>query len=90
LAGAFDADRKLLADRGYSLDLDLSRPGHVRAVVRKDGDATKVEWAHDSSWRFLPTVRDECVGYVLHPVDLAIKKVLALAGRGEPRDVLDR
>lgn len=89
VAQAFDADRELLAARGYSLDLDLSRPGYVRAVVRKDGNATKVEWAHDSSWRFLPTVRDTRVGYLLHPVDLAINKVLALAGRNEPRDVLD-
>jgi hypothetical protein len=58
-------------------------------VVRKGGDATKVEWARDSAWRFMPTVRDERVGFVLHPVDLAVKKVLALAGRDEPRDVLD-
>ena len=37
----------------------------------------------------MPTVRDDRVGFVLHPVDLAVNKVLALAGRDEPRDVLD-
>jgi hypothetical protein len=37
----------------------------------------------------MPTVRDSRVGFVLHPVDLAVNKVLALAGRDEPRDVLD-
>ena len=55
----------------------------------KDGHATKVEWARDSAWRFMPTVRDARVGFILHPVDLAVNKVLALAGRDEPRDVLD-
>lgn len=50
---------------------------------------TKVEWAHDSTWRFLPTLRHEVVGYTLHPIDLAINKLLALAGRDEPRDFLD-
>ena len=86
---AFSADRRLLESSGYSIDVDLNQPGFVRAIVRKDGHATKVEWARDSAWRFMPTVRDVRVGFVLHPVDLAVNKVLALAGRDEPRDVLD-
>jgi hypothetical protein len=74
---------------GYSTDVELNQPGYIRAIVRKHADATKVEWARDSAWRFMPTVRDDRVGFVLHPVDLAVNKVLALAGRDEPRDVLD-
>ena len=89
VAEAFRADRKLLDAAGYSLDVDLHQPGFVRAIVRKKGDATRVEWARDSAWRFMPTVRDDRVGFLLHPVDLAVNKVLALAGRDEPRDVLD-
>jgi hypothetical protein len=89
VAEAFAADGRLLETSGYSLDVELNQPGYIRAIVRKDGDATKVEWARDSAWRFMPTVRDERVGFVLHPVDLAVNKVLALAGRDEPRDVLD-
>ena len=89
VAEAFSADRTLLEKGGYSIDVDLNQPGFVRAIVRKDGHATKVEWARDSAWRFMPTVRDDRVGFVLHPVDLAVNKVLALAGRNEPRDVLD-
>lgn len=89
VAEAFIADRELLETSGYAVDVDLNQPGYVRAVVQKDGNATKIEWARDSSWRFMPTVRDERVGFLLHPVDLAINKVLALAGRDEPRDVLD-
>jgi hypothetical protein len=72
-----------------SVEVDLQQPGYVRAVVRRDEDATKVEWARDSSWRFMPTVKDDRVGFLLHPVDLAVNKVLALAGRDEPRDVID-
>jgi len=89
VAEAFVADRRLLEAGGYTLDVDLSQLGYVRAIVRRDGQATKVEWAHDSAWRFMPTVRDDRVGFVLHPVDLAVNKVLALAGRDETRDVVD-
>jgi len=89
VAEAFSADRELLEKSGYTVDVDLNQPGYVRSVVRKEEQATKVEWARDSDWRFMPTVRDERVGYRLHPVDLAVNKVLTLAGRDEPRDVLD-
>lgn len=89
VAQAFAADRGLLERNGYSLEIDLNQPGYIRAVVRRDDAATKVEWARDSAWRFMPTVRDERVGFVLHPVDLAVNKTLTLAGRDEPRDVLD-
>jgi hypothetical protein len=37
----------------------------------------------------MPTIRDERVGFILHPADLAVNKILALAGRDEPRDVVD-
>ena len=67
----------------------LNQPGYIRAVVARDDGSTKVDWAHDSAWRFLPPVRDANVGYVLHPVDLALNKLLALVGRDEARDFLD-
>jgi hypothetical protein len=89
VSAAFEADQGLLLSHGYSIDVDLSQPGYVRAIVRRGDQATKVEWARDSDWRFMPTVRDERVGWVLHPVDLAVNKVLTLAGRDEARDVLD-
>ena len=89
VAEAFEADRRLLEEHGYGLRIDLQQPGYVRSVVGQGEQATKVEWSHDSSWRFMPTVRDDRVGFVLHPIDLAVNKVLALAGRDEPRDLLD-
>jgi hypothetical protein len=89
VASAFAADRDRLERAGYVVDVELSLPGFVRAVVRRDADATRVDWAHDSAWRFMPLVRDELGGLLLHPVDLAVNKVLALAGRDEPRDFVD-
>ncbi len=34
-------------------------------------------------------MRDDTFGYVLHPVDLAMNKVMAAAGRREVRDLVD-
>ena len=89
VASAYASDRATLVETGCSVEPELSQPGYVRAVVRRGSEVTKVEWAYDSSWRFLPTIRSDVFGYQLHPVDLAINKVLALAGRDEPRDLLD-
>lgn len=89
VATAFDADQKLLLAHGYTVEVEISQPGYVRAIVRKPKHATKIEWAFDSSWRFMPVQRSDQFGYVLHPIDLATSKLLALAGRDEPRDVLD-
>lgn len=89
VAEAFAADTALLEDAGYTVEVELNQPGYVRAIVTRNEQATKVEWARDSAWRFMPTVRDERVGFLLHPVDLAVNKTLALAGRDEARDLLD-
>ncbi|MBI4420476.1 MAG: hypothetical protein HY560_06590 [Gemmatimonadetes bacterium] len=89
VASAFAVDRNRLQQAGYRLEVELSLPGFVRALVSRDTDATRVDWAHDSAWRFLPLVRDSLGGLLLHPVDLAVNKVLAVAGRDEPRDFVD-
>lgn len=89
VASAFVADRTRLEQAGYAIDVQISLPGFVRAVVRQGPDATRVDWAHDSAWRFMPLVRDPLGGLLLHPVDLAINKALAVAGRDEARDFVD-
>jgi len=89
VASAFEEDRLLLEEKGYEVSVGITQPGYIRAVVRRDREASKVEWAHDSAWRFMPVVQSDEVGYRLHPIDLAINKVLALAGRDEPRDLID-
>lgn len=89
VASAFAQDKRVLEERGYSVDPELALPGFVRAAVSRDASSTRIDWAHDSAWRFMPLVRDELGGLLLHPVDLAINKVLALAGRDEARDFVD-
>ena len=89
VASAFAHDRAVLDRAGYAIDVELVLPGLVRAAVRRGEDATRVDWAHDSAWRFMPLVRDALGGWLLHPIDLAINKVLALAGRDEARDFVD-
>lgn len=89
VASAFTADRALLEQEGYGVDVSIERPGFVRAIVRSGSESTKIEWVHDTAWRFLPPVKNDLAGYCLHPIDLAINKLLALVGRDEPRDFLD-
>jgi hypothetical protein len=89
VARAFAADRARLEAAGYVVELESSLPGFVHTTVHRNADATRVDWAHDSAWRFMPLVRDPLGGLLLHPVDLAINKVLTLAGRDEPRDFVD-
>lgn len=89
VASAFAADHATLVANGYAVETEISQPGHIRAIVRQGATATKIEWAQDSAWRFMPVMRSDEFGYQLHPIDLAANKVLALAGRDEPRDLLD-
>jgi hypothetical protein len=89
VAVAVRDDTRLLEQSGYQIEVLMQQPGFARAIVRKGEESTKVEWAHDSAWRFLPTVRSERSGFQLSGIDLAINKLLALVGRDEPRDYLD-
>jgi hypothetical protein len=89
VAKAFKDDQDTLTRAGIAVETDISQPGYIRAVVRRADQATKIEWAHDSAWRFMPVQRSAEFGYALHPVDLATNKVLALAGRDEARDLVD-
>jgi hypothetical protein len=89
VAAAFGRDRDLLRTVGYAVEVTLSLPGFIRAVVSREGASTRVDWARDSTWRFMPLVRDPDGGWLLHPIDVAVNKVLALAGRDEARDYVD-
>jgi len=89
VAEAYLQDEGTLRGAGHGVIIEMRLPGYVRATVSRDGASTKVEWAHDSAWRFMPTVRSDIAGYALHPIDLAVNKLLALVGRDEPRDFLD-
>ena len=90
VAASFAKDRETLEQAGFGIEVLLSQPGFIRARIRsEDQGGVLLDWAHDSAWRFMPTVTLEKLGHVLHPVDLAVNKVLALGGRDEPRDWVD-
>ena len=71
VAKAVRDDTRLLEQSGYEVEVLMQQPGLARAIVRKGDEATKLEWAHDSAWRFLPTVRNERSGFQLSGIDLA-------------------
>ena len=89
VATAFATDHDSLLADGFNLKITLRQPGYIRALVTLESDSTKLEWAYDSAWRFFAVSFDEEVGFVLHPIDLAVNKLLALVGRDEARDFLD-
>jgi len=89
VSSSFAVDRPILEDAGYEVRVVLSQPGFIRALVSRDDATTQVDWAHDSAWRFMPLVKDELGGFLLHEIDLAVNKTLALAGRNEVRDFVD-
>jgi hypothetical protein len=82
-------DAAVLERNGYTLEWSETQETLHRATVSKDGRSIKVDWACDSAFRFFPVQPDSELGFVLHPLDGATNKLLALAGRGELRDYLD-
>ncbi len=89
VASAALNDTRVLAAAGYGVTLVRQLPGIHTAEVRLGDAATRVEWVADSDFRFFPTIRDPLFGYCLHPVDLAMNKATAAAGRRELRDIVD-
>jgi len=89
VAQAFQNDSVTLNQNGVEIEVEMNQPGYIRCIVRQENESTKIEWAQDSSWRFMPVQIEKSIGYVLHPIDLAINKILALVGRDEARDFLD-
>jgi len=89
LEAAWRADRGSLEAAGYRVQVLRERAGFVEVGVERGGDAVVVQWTRDSAYRFFPLVRHEDFGLTLHAFDLATNKLLALVGRGEPRDLVD-
>jgi hypothetical protein len=89
VAIAFAQDAKLLTAEGFGLETVISQPGFIRSIVSRGGDSTQIDWARDSAWRFMPVTKSDLGGYVLHDIDAATNKILALAGREEARDFVD-
>ncbi|MFZ2446686.1 MAG: hypothetical protein WAW37_10035 [Syntrophobacteraceae bacterium] len=89
VALAVEQDTAVLQEQGLSLQWLRREFTFYSVLVRRDDEATKLEWALDSDFRFFPAIKDVLFGYMLHPIDLATNKAMAAAGRREPRDVVD-
>jgi hypothetical protein len=89
VAQVVEQDTAVLQEHGYSLQWLRREFTFYSMLVRRDDEATKLEWVVDSDFRFFPAVKEALFGYMLHPIDLATNKVMAAAGRREPRDVVD-
>jgi hypothetical protein len=84
-----EADAKELRAAGYVVEWRLRQQGFFRAEVSQGEESGRLDWSHDSAFRFFPVEPDDEFGYCLHRADLAVNKALALAGRTEFRDFLD-
>jgi Nucleotidyl transferase AbiEii toxin, Type IV TA system len=89
LEAAAQVDAKALTDAGLKFAWKKISTGKREAEVEGLDEKMRLEWVHDSAFRFFPTQPDEVFGYVLHPVDLATNKASAAADRREPRDIVD-
>lgn len=82
-------DARILQAAGYDITWLRQLPLIYTAEIKHEDASTRLEWVIDSDYRFFPTMRDVTFGYVLHPVDLAMNKAMAAAGRREVRDLVD-
>jgi len=89
VAPSFKNDRAQLEGEGFAVEVIISQPGFIRALVNRESESTQIDWARDSAWRFMPAIQHEKGGYVLHGVDIATNKILAAASRSEARDFVD-
>lgn len=89
LWATWQKDRHTLEGAGHDVRVMREASSFVEAQVLEGKDTVLLQWARDSAFRFFPLVEDDLLGLTLHPLDLAANKVLALAGRLEPRDWVD-
>jgi len=82
-------DASVLKAAGFEINWLRQFPTIYTAAVTTAQEGTRLEWVVDSDFRFFPVVPDELFGYVLHPIDLAMNKAMAAAGRRELRDLVD-
>ncbi len=82
-------DAKIIEANGFRLTWLHQLPAVYTAEITRKDEGTRLEWVADSDYRFFPVMRDEIFGYVLHPIDLALNKAMAAAGRRELRDIVD-
>jgi hypothetical protein len=86
---AMARDEAVLRSAGLAVEWRRRGPTFNVGVVRDASETLTLEWVADSDFRFFPPMRDERFGFRLHPADIGTNKILAAAGRREPRDAVD-
>jgi hypothetical protein len=86
---AAETDAAILRASGLQTTWTRRQPGIQSLKIQLGDEETKVEWVADTDYRFFPVVPDAVFGYVLQLPDLAVNKLMAAAGRREPRDLVD-
>jgi hypothetical protein len=90
LDAAWRDDRAALEAAGCGVAVLRDRAGLVEAQVGRGPDEVVIQWTRDSAYRFFPLLEHEELGLTLHPLAaLASDELLAVAGRSEPRDLVD-
>lgn len=89
LEESFKIDVQTLKTAGYEIKTQELGEHFKRAFIRKEDERTKLEWVHDTAFRFFPVEFDLELGYRLNYWDAATNKILAGAGRAEARDYVD-
>lgn len=89
LQSTWENDSKTLLANGYSVKIQREASSFIEAeIIHADGHVL-IQWVRDSAFRFFPLVEDKILGLTLHQFDHATNKLLAMAGRLEPRDWID-
>lgn len=86
---SFEADMKVLQENNFTISNVVSKDYIFFATVSNGDSSTEIQWSVDSPFRFFPLEKDETLGFSLNKHDLAINKILAMAGRQAVRDYYD-
>lgn len=86
---AANADIATLRAAGFHVAIDIEIYGCVEATVSKNSQSTILQWMSEARTRFFPLIRDDHWGSRLHPIDLAINKIIAASTRSKARDFVD-
>lgn len=92
LPHSVEPELEALRNAGYAVELTSDDNFLVEAILRKNGEETRVQWFDDEETcrRFFPAQDDSELGFRLHDSDLAVNKVLCAARRkSAPRDAVD-
>ena len=90
IAEIAEADIAALGSEGLKVEWRRDHYGFAIEAQISDGTAsTMLEWSEADQERFFPVQPHPTFGWALHPLDLAVQKLVAAATRRQARDVCD-